>query len=168
MAVIATTVMTTGVAAPATAMAGARGVSQPHAVTDSGSGTGSPDRLLLADTAPLTRYWWPRNDHMTSVFHPGGGYQAEFVLGQIHTSWAAGTHPLFQCTKGSDRFTSPQFDCEGRYSLGLIGYAYTAPPAAPHRAFYRCLVRSNGEHFDSNDPNCEGQRPEGVLGYLLL
>ncbi|WDZ84136.1 hypothetical protein [Micromonospora cathayae] len=156
--------MTTGIAAPA--MAEARGAGSPNAATDSSLGAGSPG--VLADTAPLTRYWWLKKDHMSSVFHPGEGYAAEFVLGQIHTTAQPGTHPLFQCTKGSDRFTSPQFNCEGFPNIGLIGYAYSTPPAAPNRAFYRCLVRSNGEHFDSNDPNCEGQRPEGLQGYLLL
>jgi hypothetical protein len=34
-------------------------------------------------------------------------------------------------------------------------------------AVYRCRVTSNGTHFDSHDPGCEGQTGEGLLGYLL-
>ncbi|WP_434739441.1 hypothetical protein [Micromonospora sp. SH-82] len=165
---VAATIMAMGVAAPAAATEDVRDVARPDTAASIGSGSDSSPRLLLAETAPLTRYWGSKKDHMSSVFHPGAGYAAEFVLGQIHTTWATGTHPLFQCVTGTDRFTSPQFNCEGKSNIGEIGYAYSAPPAAPNRAFYRCLVRSNGEHFDSVDPNCEGQRLEGLLGYLLL
>ncbi|QLD25242.1 hypothetical protein HXZ27_14320 [Micromonospora carbonacea subsp. aurantiaca] len=86
----------------------------------------------------------------------------------MHTSAVAGTHALYQCQVGSDRFTSLSAGCEGKTFLGVIGYVYDAPPAAPSQVFYRCRVRSNGEHFDSPDANCEGQIAEGSHGYLLL
>ncbi|MEU1605209.1 DDE-type integrase/transposase/recombinase [Micromonospora matsumotoense] len=50
----------------------------------------------------------------------------------------------------------------------LITDALDAAVAARRGRVYRCTVRSNWEHFDSVDPNCEGQRPEGLQGYLLL
>ncbi|EEP70087.1 peptidase S8 and S53 subtilisin kexin sedolisin [Micromonospora sp. ATCC 39149] len=146
--------------------------STPNKITN--PGTGSPNRLLYTGSAPpapgtatLTRYWSGR-DHVSSTTHPGSGYQAEGSLGKVHTSQVAGTHPLYQCQVGSDRFTSPAATCEGRTFLGLIGYAYGSPPAAPHQLVYRCMVRGNGEHFDSAASNCEGQITEGPLGYLLL
>ncbi|WP_229401416.1 S8 family peptidase [Micromonospora okii] len=137
-------------------------------------GSGSPNRLLFTGsggqqpgTAVLTRYWWSGRDHVSSTTHPGGGYAAEGSLGRVHTGQVSGTHPLYQCLTGSDRFTSLQANCEGRVGLGLIGYVYSSPPGAAHSPIYRCLVRSNGEHFDSNDPNCEGQITEGLNGYTL-
>ncbi|MFE9203329.1 S8 family peptidase [Micromonospora sp. NPDC007230] len=139
----------------------------------SNPGTGSPNRLLFngppqqPGTAVLTRYWWPGKDHVSSTTHPGGGYLAEGSLGRVHTGQVSGTHPLYQCLVGSDRFTSPMANCEGRTVLGVIGYVYDAPPASPSYPIYRCLVRSNGEHFDTNDPNCEGQITEGMNGYTL-
>ncbi|WP_416905998.1 S8 family peptidase [Micromonospora echinospora] len=136
-------------------------------------GIGSPNRLLFTGppaqpgTAALTRYWWSGRDHVSSTTHPGSGYQPEGVLGMVHTGQVADTYPLYQCVAGSDRFTSRQATCEGKTVLGVIGYAYDAPPAVPHQAVYRCVVLSNGDHFDSNNPNCEGHRTEGLNGYLL-
>jgi hypothetical protein len=137
-------------------------------------GTGSPNRLLFTGTtsqppttAPLDRYLGTNGDHISSTTNPGGTYRLEGILGQIHTGAVAGTHPLYQCRIGSDNFTSYAANCEGQIVIGLIGYAYNAPPSAPSRAFYRCVVRGSGEHFDSLDSNCEGQIVEGNLGHLL-
>ncbi|WP_435872697.1 S8 family peptidase [Micromonospora matsumotoense] len=145
----------------------------PNKITN--PGTGSPNRLLYTGSAPpspgtatLTRYFWSGRDHASSTTHPGGGYQAEGNLGKVLTTQVAGTHPLYQCQVGNDRFTSLAANCEGRTSLGLIGYAYDSPPAVSHRGFYRCIVRGSGEHFDSLEVNCEGQVSEGLQGYLLL
>ncbi|HEY0698732.1 MAG TPA: S8 family peptidase [Micromonospora sp.] len=139
------------------------------------AGTGSPNRLLFTGsgtppqpgTATVTRYWWAGRDHVSSTTHPGGSYVAEGSLGKVQTTQVAGTHPLYQCQIGSDRFTSISANCEGQAFLGVIGYAYDAPPASPNQRLFRCVVSSNGEHFDSPDPNCEGQRVETLLGYLL-
>jgi subtilisin family serine protease len=136
-------------------------------------GSGSPNRLLFTGsggqqpgTAVLTRYWSGR-DHVSSTTHPGGAYVAEGSLGRVHTGQVSGTHPLYQCLTGSDRFTSLQANCEGKVGLGVIGYVYSSPPGEAHSPIYRCRVRSNGEHFDTNDPNCEGQITEGLNGFTL-
>ncbi|MDG4819141.1 S8 family serine peptidase [Micromonospora sp. WMMD956] len=136
-------------------------------------GTGSPNRLLYTGSAPpspgtatLTRYYGA-GDHVSSTTHPGGSYQAEGPLGKVHTSAVAGTHALYQCRVGNDRFTSAAANCEGQTFLGVIGYAYDSPSATASQPLYRCLVRGSGEHFDSPDANCEGQIVEGPQGYLL-
>ncbi|MBM7077274.1 hypothetical protein [Micromonospora humida] len=91
VATITATVMTTGVTATAMAAVPA-GHSDAAASSDPGS-------RLLADTAPLIRYRGSKKDHMSSVFHPGQGYAPEFVMGQIHSTPQAGTHPLFHALR---------------------------------------------------------------------
>ncbi|WP_432904179.1 S8 family peptidase [Micromonospora matsumotoense] len=147
--------------------------STPNKITN--PGTGSPNRLLYTGSAPpspgtamLTRYFWSGRDHVSSTTHPGGSYQAEGSLGKVLTAQLAGSHPLYQCQVGNDRFTSVSANCEGRTFLGVIGYAYDSPPAAPYQLLYRCITRGGADHFDSPDPNCEGQNSEGTQGYLLL
>ncbi|MEU7978538.1 hypothetical protein AB0B63_08405 [Micromonospora sp. NPDC049081] len=119
-------------------------------------------------TATLTRYFWPGRDHVSSATYPGGSYQAEGSLGKVLTAQVAGSHPLYQCQINNDRFTSVSANCEGRTFLGVIGYAYDGPPAAAHLLLYRCITSNGVDHFDSPDPNCEGQNSEGTQGYLLL
>ncbi|MBB5867296.1 subtilisin family serine protease [Allocatelliglobosispora scoriae] len=136
-------------------------------------GTGSPNRLLYtgasgpATTVTLNRYWWSGRDHISTTTFPGGSYQFEGSLGQLFTGPVAGTHALYSCKINNDTFTSLSANCEGRVYLGLLGYAYDGPPAGGSRVLFRCVARGSGEHFDSSDPNCEGQGSEGPLGYLL-
>jgi hypothetical protein len=118
-----------------------------------------------ASAAVTLRRYYNGYDHISSLTPPAGSYRAEFAQGYMLTR-GAGLRPLFQCRAGSDRFTSPNSNCEGQASLGLIGYVYISRPAVAHRGLYRCLVRANGQHFDSTAANCEGQIVEGLLGYL--
>ena len=39
---------------------------------------------------------------------------------------------------------------------------------AETKAIYRCLVETSGDHFTSEDANCEGQKPEGRIGYIWI
>jgi len=138
-------------------------------------GPGSPNRLLFVggSTPPptlvmLTRYYYPGRDHLSTTGTAGPGYQLEGHLGRLNTSAVAGTHPLYLCRAGAyDTFTSRASNCEGQVVLGLLGHAYSSPPAIPNAPVYRCIIPSNGEHFDSPAANCEGQISEGVLGYLV-
>ncbi|MFY1635545.1 S8 family peptidase [Solwaraspora sp. WMMB335] len=134
-------------------------------------GTGSPNRLLFvaqgapSPTAILYRFWNGR-DHISTTATSVSGYQREGSLGTVRTSQLTGTHALYQCLVGSwDYMTSLDSNCEGQRVVGVIGYAYTSPPAGSYRTLYRCRV-SSGDHFDSSASNCEGQITEGRLGYL--
>ncbi|MDG4764134.1 S8 family peptidase [Solwaraspora sp. WMMD406] len=144
------------------------GNSTPNKITN--PGTGSPNRLLFvaqgapSPTAVLYRFWNGR-DHISSTT-PVAGYQREHSSGSVRTSPTAGTHPLYQCLVGNwDYMTSLDANCEGQRIVGLIGYAYSSPPAGSYSTLYRCRMNS-GDHFDSIASNCEGQIVEGRLGYL--
>ena len=88
------------------------------------------------------------------------------------TSWrvlreaAPGTHMLYECAVGMHNLLTPDLGCEGLHPLGPVGYVYDAPtPGAV--GLQRCVVPSNGDHFVSTDPGCEGQRTESTLGYVI-
>lgn len=75
-----------------------------------------------------------------------------------------GTHTLFQYFNGGD-------DLLTRYiGESPWGYHYTGSfrvytsPGTNRIPLYRCLV--GGDHFASLVSNCEGQRSEGLLGYI--
>jgi hypothetical protein len=94
------------------------------------------------------------------------GYRFETPLGRTLPAGTAGTHPMFSCLINNvDAFTSIDPNCEGATKLGELGSSYLDPPAGmTTMPVYRCLF--NGERFDSNDPACEGQKVDGLLGYL--
>ncbi|MFY1698150.1 S8 family peptidase [Solwaraspora sp. WMMA2101] len=145
------------------------GAATPNKITN--PGTGSPNLLLFVAQGPpppasvLYRFWNGR-DHISSTATSIAGYQREGPLGSVRTSPEAGTRPLYQClVSGWDYMTSLDSNCEGQRVVGLIGYAYTAPPAGSYLTVRRCRM-SSGDHFDSTTSNCEGQIVEGLLGYL--
>lgn len=116
-------------------------------------------------THPAFERFASASDHFVTAAAVPGGYSFESTLGYILQSPAAGRHPLYSCMAGSDQFVSPAADCEHQRVIGLDGWAYDEP-AAGRVAIYRCTVNSNGEHFVSPDPSCEGQHAESLLGYL--
>ncbi|MEU3960335.1 hypothetical protein AB0F42_11000 [Streptomyces buecherae] len=53
--------------------------------------------------------------------------------------------------------------------VGRLGWAYSTPPAGVATLpLYRCLTRSDRQHFETNDVNCEGQIFVGPLGHTVL
>jgi hypothetical protein len=105
-------------------------------------------------------------DHGSTTGDVPQGYHYEGSLGLILSVGGANLQPLYACMIGNDEFTSPSSNCEGQQVLAWIGNAYASPPAnIPNQAVYRCTVNGTGEHFDSNDINCEGQHAEFRLGY---
>jgi hypothetical protein len=107
---------------------------------------------------------------------PSGYYFAEPLGFTAPEDTDEETVMLYGCAAGQragDAFTSGDPNCEGQRKVGPIGLAYAdEPEGVPSVALYRCVVNQSGhpardQHFDSNDPNCEGiGRQEGRLGYL--
>ncbi|MFJ5234887.1 hypothetical protein ACIQBJ_33990 [Kitasatospora sp. NPDC088391] len=120
----------------------------------------------VAGTVALERYNGP--EHQSGTGATPAGYYLEGSLGWLYTGQAAGTHALYACKvwNSTDTFTSVAGNCEGQQYVAQLGFINDAPPAGlASRPVRRCTV--NGEHFDSNDLNCEGRNAEGVLGYAL-
>ncbi|MEO6086109.1 MAG: S8 family peptidase, partial [Umezawaea sp.] len=159
-------------AAPAAVQSALIADSTPGKITD--PGPGSPNRLLFLGSGPsgpstvdVSRYYNGR-DHLTSTTSAPSGYTREGSIGRAYTTQVAGSHPLYNCRVNSDYFTSYDSACEGRITVGLLGYFLDgASSTLPSGPIYRCVVRGSGDHMDSSDPNCEGQAIEGLLGYTL-
>jgi hypothetical protein len=104
--------------------------------------------------------------HFVTGAMPPNGYKLESTLGYMVAIGTAGTKTLYSCQAGSSQFLSLDPACEGQAVLGAVGAVYVSPPAnVATLPVYRC-VASSGDHFASNDPNCEGSRTESLLGYL--
>nr|CEL16432.1 serine/threonine protein kinase [Kibdelosporangium sp. MJ126-NF4]CTQ90384.1 serine/threonine protein kinase [Kibdelosporangium sp. MJ126-NF4] len=100
------------------------------------------------------------------------GYHLERSLGLPAPENAADTRLLYKCDLGlSEVMTSMEPDCEGQRFLGVLGRVYRNPPAGvATQPLYRCngpWLPGNGDHFDSNDPACEGAKVEGFLGHTV-
>ncbi len=121
----------------------------------------------LVATAPLSRYAGA-NGHISTTGPAPSGYNYESTFGSLLTSAQPGTTQLFLCQLGTDYFSSTSTNCEGQQVVASEGWIYTsAPTNVPSVALYRCRVTSTGTHFDTTDPNCEGQSQDaGLLGYL--
>jgi hypothetical protein len=130
----------------------------------------------LADTptqlgpGALQRYFNPTTaTHWVTTGPTTAGYGYELGLGYLRPVGGPGTLALYSCLSGAeDHFVSTDPVCEGRTSLGRIGYSYAAPPAGRESVpIFRCIVGGQPDHFVTNDPGCEGQRKELALGYAL-
>lgn len=81
---------------------------------------------------------------------------------------APNTQLVFECrvggANGSHTIISPSPDCENQFNMGPMGYVYKTQVAGTS-PIYRCFVPSNGDHFISPDPNCEGAKRESLVGY---
>jgi len=119
-------------------------------------------------TTPLSRYSGV-NGHLSTTGPAPSGYSYESTLGSLLTTSEPGTSELYLCLLGTDYFTSTNSSCEGQTVVRAEGWAYSsAPPGIPAVPIYRCRVTSTGTHFDSPDPNCEGQTVDaGLLGYVV-
>jgi hypothetical protein len=101
-----------------------------------------------------------------------GGAPAGYMFGGTYglpaPEGAPDTVTLNSCRVGLwDEFTSIHENCEGNEVVARLGSIYRTPPAGvPTLPLYRCIETKNGiQHFNSNDPACEGQQVEGLLGY---
>jgi hypothetical protein len=86
----------------------------------------------------------------------------------FHFSAAASLIPIYRSVKGDDHLfsSSPTEGPNAGYTdEGLKFYLFSAGHPTT-RPLYRCTINKWGHHFQSLDPNCEGQRVEGILGYV--
>lgn len=120
----------------------------------------------------LTRFNHPEGAHFsgTKNVRAPAGFSAEGAFGSLVADSEPGARKLFACrVPGTDDwFTSNDQSggCEGKQSLGQLGFIFGAPPAdAASKPVYRC--NSGGSHFDSLSDGCEGKIRELLLGYLL-
>jgi hypothetical protein len=140
------------------------------------------DEYLNPITAPidyypnqLTRYVGTYGSHFVTSGPNPTGFHIEGALGWLipggyAPAGAPGTATLYSCRYAGGQFVSRDPGCEGNGNqvLATIGQVYTAPPAnVPYKAIYRCLITSDGDHFVSNQSDCEGMKSEGLLGYDL-
>lgn len=128
-----------------------------------------PDPVgYLAGYAHLVRYA-RTGDHWTATAAPPDPYRPEGVMGLVSMVDGAGRQPLYACRNASNgAFSSGEPGCEGGEPLGLTGYLWAEPPAGvASSALYRCV--SNGDRFDSLEPDCEGRQRDltDPLGYVV-
>ena len=129
---------------------------------------GGPTAASQMVAGALSRYAGP-SGHISTTGPAPSGYTYESTFGSLLTTSEPGTVEFYLCLTGTDYFTSPASNCEGQSVVRSEGWAYASPPSGvPTVAIYRCRVTSTGTHFDSPDPNCEGQTADaGLLGYLV-
>ena len=81
-----------------------------------------------------------------------------------------GTFLVFECrvggVRGSHTMISKDYKCEGQFNMGPMGYVYDSNVEGSV-GIYRCLVIGNGDHFVSSDKNCEGNKVDMFIGYVM-
>ena len=121
----------------------------------------------------LTRYAGEYAAHFVTSGPVPVGFHIEGSLGWLvpagyAPAGAPATSTLYSCHYSGGQFVSLDPGCEGNQYVSTIGNLYATPPAnLPYKAVYRCMIPSNGDHFVSNQSDCEGTTTEGLLGYTL-
>jgi hypothetical protein len=81
----------------------------------------------------------------------------------------AGTVLLYECGVGTHTFLRPSAACDGQTNRGPVGYVYDAARAQPAGTvpLYSCSLAwgAFGDHFVSENPSCEGQSVDLLLGF---
>ncbi len=121
----------------------------------------------------LTRYAGEYAAHFVTSGPIPAGFHIEGSLGWLlpggyAPAGAPATATLYSCHYNGGQFVSLDPGCEGNQYLATIGNLYaSAPSGVPSKPVYRCMIPSNGDHFVSNQSDCEGTTNEGLLGYTL-
>ena len=128
----------------------------------------SPPELSCGfEDLPYARLWRSYDaarGHWASTRRAPPGFTKERSWRLLREA-APGTVLLFECKVAGHDLLSPDVGCEGQPTLGPVGFAYTAA-AADRVPLYRCRT-AGGDHFVSEDPGCEGQVQESLLGWVL-
>ena len=76
---------------------------------------------------------------------------------------------VYECrvggAKGGHSFISSDYNCENTFNMGPMGYLYKnkVDNSIP---IYRCIIKSNADHFISSNSNCDGKgSAEALMGY---
>ena len=81
-----------------------------------------------------------------------------------------GTSLVFECrvggVHGSHTMISKDVKCEGHFNMGPMGYVYNKQVNGSVPLF-QCLIISKGDHFVSNDKNCEGHKVQKHIGFVI-
>lgn len=97
---------------------------------------------------------------------------AGLALTSLLAAGTAGAQDVYRAImSGEVVFETTDYNEASRFnSQGQVGLAWRSEQNIPGVTVpvYRCLVPQNGglHHFSSRDPNCEGQRNEGIYGYV--
>ena len=113
----------------------------------------------------LRRSVSPMRGHWTSSRIAPAGFTTEQSWRLLRDE-APGTVLLYECRAGQHNLLTKAASCEGLEPLGPVGYAYTTAVAGT-LALQRCNVGGGADHFVSTSATCEGQTPEGLLGFVL-
>jgi hypothetical protein len=138
---------------------------------------GTADGQLLAfgsqrtPATTLARYisgsrHWVTAGPVDGGFIGGSPGIEEGPLGSLATTAFDGALPLFGCLSGTVHFLSRDSRCEGATVLRSEGFSATSPAAPFDLQIYRCRVAATNDHFVSAGRTCEGQVPEGSLGFV--
>ncbi|MFD1084442.1 LamG-like jellyroll fold domain-containing protein [Micromonospora andamanensis] len=113
--------------------------------------------------------WWFGGRHVTTNMPVSAGHYFERGLGMLTPIGAEGTRTIYSCRiNENDYYLSAEENCEGYTRLGALGGLYISVPAdVPTVPVYRCVRTANRVHFHSNDPGCEGQTVEFLMGHAL-
>ncbi|MGI5268091.1 hypothetical protein ACQEUU_02945 [Nonomuraea sp. CA-218870] len=129
---------------------------------------------MPASSAALVRHSDTGGRHRvtTSPVDTAGTYPQFGGIWGLYRSQQPGTHPLYECRRGSrDYFVSKDSDCEGKSNalLHTLGWVHTARPAADSTPLYRCGQPSSLDSYVSILADCESadSKQEGLLGYAL-
>jgi hypothetical protein len=116
---------------------------------------------------PLSRYL-KGTTYIVTTGLVDSSFQLDKVLGHVYQGPQHGASlPFYACKAGAtDYFTSLDSACEGQRILGKNGYGYSQPVDGLNLVgIYRC--RTADGHFVSTQPDCEGQKVDKFLGYVL-
>jgi len=93
------------------------------------------------------------------------------IIAAQNALYASGDRPapLFRFFNGKDHFLTASFSEGINAGYGFEGTAfnvYSSNIDGAMAPIQRCYVNASGDHFVSRDSNCEGQRLEGVYGFI--